>query len=120
MVRSLTKDPALLVEFHRGGPGKSLPPLFFLLSARKMASIFRANAAEFPEKAKAPPRPGLLAHNKSLWITIGTHMNCRNMCRRATHHAPLCGTLLPTMCRIAAQFVIILTAICAISVPYGA
>jgi hypothetical protein len=86
----------------------------------KMAPLFTVKSPEFPKRHEMPPRRDCQSHNECLWITVGVHMNCRNMSRIAVHSVPLYATCEPEMCRIAAQFVIILTAICAISVAYGA
>jgi hypothetical protein len=87
---------------------------------RKWRRLCRLMPSNFQRIAKTPPRPGPETHNESLWIIVGTHMSCRNMCRIAAQCVPLYATCEPEMCRIAAQFVIILTAICAISVAYVA
>jgi len=86
----------------------------------KMVPLFAVKSLEFPKMPATPPQRGRQVHNDSLWLTVGIHMNRQNMCRRAAHHAPLCDTSAGPMCRYTTQFVIILTAICAISVAYGA
>jgi hypothetical protein len=49
------------------------------LLSEKGTPLFAVNAPEFPKMPETPPRHGSQVHNESLWITVGIHMNGRNM-----------------------------------------